>query len=172
MIKRALWAGVTVLGVAALSAACDSDRPQDITLDDVQACDLIPQADLATLQVTAKPSSVDVVEGADMEGNTCIYSPANSNVVSVSVVTNHGVDRWTDGSQKNATSTDVHPVDGFRTIRVTYFESGPHDPCTLYVDAANDQSLKISAGPNTDDEPRTCDLARQFGNAAMSALTQ
>lgn len=55
MIRRVWWVGAVVLPVFGLTAGCGSDRPQDVTLDEVKPCDLISRPDLRTLHVKASP---------------------------------------------------------------------------------------------------------------------
>lgn len=167
---RFVSAMLVLLGVA--TACGSSDRPRELSLDNVQPCDLISQAELRDLQVKAPPQPVSVVEGAGEEGTSCQYSPLYGGTVSVAVVTNHGIDRWTDGSMESSRAVDLSRVKGYRVIRIEYGESAsePHDSCTSYVDVASDQSLKVHVSENSTDDPPTCETARRFAGNAIRAL--
>ncbi|WP_216214134.1 DUF3558 domain-containing protein [Amycolatopsis aidingensis] len=83
------------------------------------------------------------------------------------------MDRWTSGSFNGATFEEVAPVHGFPTIKVgrERERSGPNTGCTLYIDVADDQSLRVEVGENySEEQPVTCDTARQFADAAMKTL--
>ncbi|QGK71716.1 DUF3558 domain-containing protein [Allosaccharopolyspora coralli] len=165
---------LAVVAVAGLAAGCgSSDRPRDLSLDEVQPCDLISQSELNALQVTAQPSPVPAVSGADEKGSTCMYSPRYGGTVRVSVVTNHGIDRWTGGSMSSK-AKDLPRIQGYRTILVSPAEIplGPRDLCRLYVDVAGGQSLRAIGGPGTENEPSACEKARQFAEVAVRSLAQ
>ncbi|MHA6800922.1 DUF3558 family protein [Bounagaea algeriensis] len=173
MSGRGAWLVAAVLVLTGLATACgSSDRPRELSLDDVDACNLVSRSDFAELGVNAEPLSIDVVEGANKEGTTCEYSPQSA-TVSVAAVTNQGIERWTNGSMESFTATDVPRIQGYRTVQVQVADvpSGPHDMCTLYVDAAENQSVKVAAGPNSEGDPPTCETARQFAGAAISTLS-
>ncbi|GAB2744379.1 hypothetical protein GCM10027174_17610 [Salinifilum aidingensis] len=142
-------------------------------MDEVKPCDLISQSKLAELRVKSPPQPVSVVSGANEEGTSCYYSPTYGGTVSLGVVTNHGIDRWTGGSMESSRPVDLPRVEGYRAIRLEYGDntSGPHDMCTAYVDVAGGQSLKLRTGPNSQDEPPACETARQFAGAAIRTLS-
>lgn len=173
MIGRVWWVGAVVLAVLGLTVGCGSDRPQDVALDDVKPCDLISSSNLSALQVAAQPQSLDGIAGADEEVISCSYRQRNGTPVYVGAVTNHGVDRWTNGSQESSMPTDLPRIQGYRTIKVELrdFPSGPHDTCTLYVDVAGDQSLKVEVRGNSENDPPTCETAHRFAKSAMASLT-
>lgn len=163
------------LGVVGLAAGCgSSDRPRDLSLDDVDPCNLISRSDLNALGVKAEPSPMTGVAGVNQEGASCFYNPKAGGTVSVSVVTNHGIDRWTNGSMESFKTIDLSRIQGYRTIRVDDADipHGPHGLCMLYVDVAGGQSLRAEAGPNDEDDPPSCDVARQYADAAMTTLAQ
>ncbi|MGJ7908274.1 DUF3558 family protein [Actinopolyspora sp. H202] len=162
-----------ILVLFALATACgSSDRPRELSLDDVRPCDLIPRTKLRDLQVKAPPQPVSVVEGSDEEGTSCQYSPKYGGTVTVAVVTNHGIDRWTNGSMASSRAVDLPRVRGYRVIRLEYGESasGPHESCTTYVDVASGQSLKVHVSENSTDDPPTCETARRFTRSAIRSL--
>ncbi|MHA6805393.1 DUF3558 family protein [Salinifilum ghardaiensis] len=164
----------TVLVLAGLATACgSSDRPRELSLDEVKPCDLISQSKLTELQVKVAPIPVSIVEGADEEGTSCDYKPTYGGTVSLGVVTNHGIDRWTGGSMESSRPVDLPRVEGHRTIRLEYGDSpsGPYERCTAYVDVASGQSLKVEVGEHAEDEPPTCETARQFAGAAIRTLS-
>lgn len=164
------------LAVVALAAGCgSSDRPRDLSLDDMDPCKLISRWDLNALGVKAVPSPMSAVPGVNQDGSSCFYNPKAGGTVSVSVVTNYGIDRWTGGSMGSSKATALPRIQGYRTIQKISEVSmpiGPHDMCTLYVDVAGGQSLRAEAGPNQEDDPPSCDIARQYADAAMTTLVQ
>ncbi|SDP80595.1 Protein of unknown function [Actinopolyspora xinjiangensis] len=171
-VVRFLAAVLVPLGV---STACgSSDRPRELSLEDVRPCDLISRAELRDLRVESPPRPVSVVEGSDEEGTSCRYSPVYGGTVSLAVVTNHGIDRWTNGSMASSRAVELPRVQGYRAIRLEYgeSESGPHDSCTSYVDVASDQSLKVHVSENSADDPPTCETARRFAGNAVRTLSE
>lgn len=176
MNKRFSLLVLIILALVGLAAGCgSSDRPRDLSLDDVRPCDLIDSSELTELRVKAEPSPIPVVEGADEDGSSCQYRPLYGGIVSVSVVTNHGIDRWTNGSMESSKAIDLARIQGYRTIRKASKADLPDDPrdmCTVYVDVAGGQSLRAITGPNGEAEPPTCDVARQFADAAVTTLMQ
>lgn len=173
MSARVFWVGALVLGALGLTAGCGSDRPQDLALDEVKPCDLISRSDLSVLKVEAEPQPVEVIPGANEEGTSCSYTQRSGTPVFLGAVTNYGIDRWTSGSQENSNATDLPRIHGYRTIKVGIkgIPSGPHGSCTLYVDVASGQSLKVEVGDNLDKEPPTCETAQRFAKSAMASLT-
>ena len=86
-------------------------------------------------------------------------------------MTNNGIDHWTDASY-DVKVIERPRIQGYRTIQVQHTgeSSGPHEMCTRYVDVADDQSLRAISGTNDPDDPPTCDVARQFADAAITSL--
>lgn len=168
----AVLAGLVVAGVC---AGCGSgDRPAELAVDGVQPCELIDAQTLSGLQVTAEPSPNPVVEGSGEEGSSCDYRPQYGGTVTVSVVTNNGIDRWTGSGEGETTGIELPRVEGYRAIRLSgpSYEPGPHGMCTLYVDVADGQSLRAEAGPTDADAPPSCDISRRFAEAAVASLAQ
>ncbi len=173
MIGRVLRVGALAVVVLGLVAACgSSNRPRELSMEDVKACELVSHHDLRQLQVRAAPQQVPGVAGVGLDGESCLYRPLTRVTVTISKVMSHGVDRWTSGSVNGAEVEKVTPIRGFPSIKVgdTVVRSGPHDQCMLYVDVADDQSLRVEVGPNSEDNPPTCDTARRFAEAAMETL--
>lgn len=60
--------------VVVLAAGCgSSDRPRDLSLDEVGPCDLISGSSLQALGVTVEPSWNPAGGGANEDGATCDY---------------------------------------------------------------------------------------------------
>ena len=173
MIQRALRIGAVLLAGLELVAGCgSSDRPAELSLSDVKACELIPRSDFRKLHIVPEPQSLDPTPGVNTEGSSCLYLLRNGNSATLSAITNHGIDRWIDVSSEDARFKDVPRIQGYRTIQVwfTYDTAAPHHTCRLFVDVADGQSLKVSVGQNSEDDPPTCEAARQFAETAMHTL--
>ena len=174
MTRRISSALLVALATAGMTAGCgSSDRPAELSLDDVKPCNLISRQTLDTLQVTTDPLPDPLVPGSGEEGSSCFYQPRYGGTVIVSVVTNQGIDHWTDSSG-DTKGIDRPRIQGYRTIRLTgpSYESGSHAMCTLYVDVADGQSLRAEAGPNGDGDPPSCEISRQFAEAAVASLAK
>ncbi|GAB3504943.1 DUF3558 family protein [Amycolatopsis cihanbeyliensis] len=174
MIGRTLrTVGFALVGLGLVTACDASNRPNELSMDDVKPCELISEHALQQLQVKAAPEPLSSPGGLDEEGAACRYRPLTHQLVTISKVTNHGIDRWTSGSFNGATFEEVAPIRGFPTIKVgrERERSGPHTGCALYTDVADDRSLKVDVSENhSEDQPVTCDTARQFADAAMKTL--
>ncbi|MHA6802148.1 DUF3558 family protein [Salinifilum ghardaiensis] len=173
MTGRALRiAAVLLVGLGVVSA-CSSDRPRDISMDDVKPCELIDQPSVGQLQISQEAQKLDSVPGIDTEGNTCFYSVDTGTTLYVSAITNHGIDRWTDPPFDDARSEESPRIRGHRAVKVWYDNERP-DPdheCRTYVDVADGQSLRVRVDRSfSEDDPPTCDTARQFAEAAMKGL--
>lgn len=71
MTRRISSALLVALATAGMTAGCgSSDRPAELSLDDVKPCNLISRQTLATLQVTTEPLPDDLVVGSGLEGAT------------------------------------------------------------------------------------------------------
>lgn len=174
MSRRSVLSGVLlVTGLGLLTACGSSERPKDVSMDEAKPCELISGSDRSALEVTAKPTTAPNLTAGE-EGEGCVYLPRGGDRVDVDKVTNYGIDRWLDDPPSHAKSENVPGIEGFRTIKVwrDYDETGPHDGCTLYVDVASGQSLKVQVAENSENDPPTCDTAREFAAAAMKKLTQ
>lgn len=173
MIRRALRIGAVLLVGLGLVMGCgSSDRPSELSLSDVEPCGLIPRSALEQLHATVEPQPFDSPPGINTEGVSCFYLLRTGTSVTVSAITNHGIGRWIDSSFEDARFKDVPRIQGYRTIQVwyTYDRAEPHNTCRLYVDVADGQSLKVQVSANAEDDPPTCDTARQFAETAMQTL--
>lgn len=174
MIVRVLRNVALLSLTAGLLAACgSSDRPKEISLDDVQPCDLLSGSELAGLGVFAKPNPGPNLTAGE-EGAGCLYTPKSGGRIDLDKITNYGVDRWTDSPPGHARTKELPRSNGFRVVEVSrdYDSTGPHANCTLYVDVASGQSLKVQVAENGEKDPPTCDTARRFVDAAVKTLTR
>ncbi|WP_092525277.1 DUF3558 family protein [Actinopolyspora saharensis] len=173
MIGRALRGAVVLLAGFVLVSGCGSDRPAELSVDEVKPCELIPQSAHQQLQVRLAPQSVDSVPEVDTEGDTCYYSPHERSNVWVSAITNHGIDRWVDPPFDHAHSEEVSRIQGYRTMKV-WLDSERPDPnhqCRIYVDVASGQSLRVKVDESSEKEdPPTCTTARRYAELAMKTL--
>lgn len=174
MIGRALRiAAVSLVGFVLVSGCGSSDRPEELSVDEVKPCELIPQSDHQRLRIAMEPQSLDTASGVDTEGSTCAYTTNTGNSVYVSTITNHGIDRWTSGEFEHSKFNELSRIQGFRAIKVWQVPggSGPDSKCKIYVDVAGGQSLRVQVGMTSDEEdPPTCDTARRYAEAAMGTL--
>lgn len=170
MTRRILPTFLVALAAAGMTAGCDtSERPAELSLDDVQACSLISRPRLVSLDVTTRPMPDPLVPGSGLEGSTCFYNTRHGATAIVSLVTNDGIDYWTDS--KSTKTVDLPPIQGYRTIQLDPdHSSDPHDRCTLAVDVADGQSLRADTGPNDSDQPPSCEVSRQFAESAVASL--
>ncbi|SFT92764.1 Protein of unknown function [Actinopolyspora lacussalsi subsp. righensis] len=175
MIGRALRVTAVLLaGLGVISACGSSDRPKELSVSDVKPCELISQSARERLQVRAQPQSRDAVAEVDTEGSTCYFSPYDRSNVWLSVVTNHGIGRWSgDGPFDRSKSKEVSRIQGFRTVKVWFDGESPNPDhkCRIYVDVAAGKSLRVQVDESfTDEDPSTCTTARRFAEAAMQSL--
>ncbi|WP_083921664.1 DUF3558 family protein [Actinopolyspora halophila] len=173
MIGRALRGAVVLLVGFVLVSACGSDRPEALSMDEVKPCELISQSDLKRFQVRAQPQSRGSVSGVGTEGSSCYYNPLNTNSVRISAITNHGIDRWMNGSLEHSKFKELSRIQGFRAIKVWQVPggSGPDSNCKVYVDVAGGQSLRVQVDRSFEKkDPPTCDTARRYAEAAMKTL--
>ncbi len=76
MIGRTLrTVGFALAGLGLLAACDSSDRPRELSMDDVKPCELISGYDLQRLQVKAAPEPLSSPGGLDEEGAACRYRP-------------------------------------------------------------------------------------------------
>ncbi|NHD16201.1 MULTISPECIES: DUF3558 family protein [unclassified Actinopolyspora] len=173
MIGRALRGAVVLLAGFVLVAGCGSDRPAELSVDEVKPCELIPQSAHQRLRIAVEPQSLDTVSGVGTEGRTCAHTTNTGNSVYVSTITNHGIGRWVDPSFEHVRSEEAPRIQGYRTVKV-WRDSERPDPdskCKVYVDVAGGQSLRVQVGMTSDEEdPPTCDTARRFAETAMGTL--
>ena len=173
MNRRFSVLALVTIAVAGLASGCDtSDRPRELSLDNVQPCDLVSRADLLQVDVIASPQAVPAIPGVDEDGTSCYYSPRSSANLILAPVTNHGIDRWTSGSMESSKAVNQPRIRGYPAVKVETegFPAGPHDDCELYVDVASGQSLKVEASENEPRELPTCDIARQLAEDAIRSL--
>jgi hypothetical protein len=174
MIGRAVRHAIFLSMAIGMLAACgSSDRPSELSLDDVKACELVGRQDLVGLDVQAKPTPGSNLTAGE-EGSGCLYIPRTGGRIDVDAITNYGADRWMDSAPEHARAEEAPRVRGFRAVKVwrAHDDTGPHGNCTLYVDAAGGQSLKVQVAENDEKDPPTCDTARRFADAAMKTLTK
>lgn len=179
--RRILLVAAVVVGAVAATVVVlvvgrdTSDRPRELAIDAVPSCQLISQADLARLDVIAEPIPGYTLEYGE-EGTGCRFLSRSGPDVELDVITNHGIDRWTsDDVGGGTTFEDTARIRGFRVVKVQTpgEKSFPEDFCRLYVDVADDQSLKVylSEADRKKSDPPLCDVANQAAEAAMRTLT-
>lgn len=107
---------------------------------------------------------------------SCRVQPRGAPTIDMVEITNYGIDRWTEGDFANTTFEDVARIRGFRVVKVLMLSDKVGDPdsgCRLYVDVADEQSLKVrlTEPDRTESDPPLCDVAYQYLEAAMRTLT-
>lgn len=178
-------AAVLVAGTALLTGCGSSDRPEDLSLSEVKPCQLIMQSRYKTLNITRGPILIDSDFGVGTKGSSCKYllvypskDPVGVNTnaaVKLTAITNEGV-HWKVDEASDSSNFDyknISSINGYRAVRVwsTYQSPGPNTDCTLYVDVADEQMLRVNARMSSgDDDPPTCDTARQFAKVALKTL--
>ncbi|PRW62792.1 DUF3558 family protein [Actinopolyspora mortivallis] len=174
MIGRVLRvAAVLLVGLGVTSACGSSDRPRELSVSDVKPCELINGDSVQGMRITQEVQKLGSAPGVDTEGNTCFYRLRNGNTLYVTIITNHGIGRWTNPPFDRARSEEVPRIQGFRTIKVWYETESPKpdNKCRIYVDVADGQSLRVEVDRSySDEDPPTCTTARGFAEAAMKTL--
>jgi len=154
----------------------NSDRPRELAMTEVPPCELISKTDLKRLNVIARPDPGFDLEYSE-EGTGCRFLPVYPEpTIELNEITNYGIDRWTDDDVGGGTYfEDVARIRGFRVIKVwTPGQKDNHDSsCRLYVDVADDQSLKVSIfdADRRASSPPVCEVTYQAAEAAMRTLT-
>ncbi len=167
--------GVVVATVVLIVGRETSDRPRALDMTAVPPCELISQEALLDLNTTHLGMPDDVSSEFGEEGTGCRFFARGGATINVKEVTNHGVDRWADGDVGvGGSSEDVVRIEGFRVMRVMTRierELSPDSDCRIYVDVADDQSLKVSvSGGEREDSAPACDVAHRAAEAAMRTL--
>ncbi|WP_017977209.1 DUF3558 family protein [Actinopolyspora halophila] len=174
MIGRALRvAAVSLVGLVLVLGCGSSDRPAELSVDEVKPCDLISRNSVQGVQIATESQKMNSVPGVDTEGNTCFYSARNGNTIYVSAITKHGIDRWGDPSFEHVRSEEVSRIQGYRTVKVWRDSErpGPDSKCKVYVDVAGGQSLRVQVDRSFEEnDPPTCDTARRYAEVAMKTL--
>ncbi|WP_438388770.1 DUF3558 family protein [Actinopolyspora saharensis] len=173
MIGRALRGAVVLLAGFVLVSGCGSDRPAELSVDEVKPCELISRNSVQGVQIATESQKMNSAPGVDTEGNTCFYVARNGNTIYVSAITNHGIGRWVDPSFESSHSEEVSRIQGYRTVKVWHDSERP-DPnhqCRFYVDVAGGQLLRVQVDRSFEEnDPPTCDTARRFAETAMGTL--
>lgn len=151
-----------------------SDRPRELAMTAVPPCELISQEDLLGLDVISRPDpGVDLELGE--EGTGCRFFARDGTTIMLNEITNYGIDRWTDGDIDDTTFDDVARISGFRVVKVwmSREKDRPDDECKVYIDVADDQSLKVSIidADRRESSPPVCDVVYRSAEAAMRTLT-
>ena len=166
--------GVVVAAVVLVASRDTSDRPRELDMTAVPPCELISKADLRRLNTTHLGDRVDLNSEFGEEGPDCRFFARDGATIDLGVVTNHGVDRWTDGDGgRGRTAEDVARIERFRVIRVATRierEIDPDEDCRIYVDVADDQSLKVFVHGVEPGSASACDVAHRAAEAAMRTL--
>lgn len=191
MIRRAAQgAAVLLMSLTLVTACSSSNRPEDLTLSEAKPCRLILHSRFQALNVTRGPTPIDSLVGdAVLDGSSCEYSVRHekrrspisiytNNIVTLSVITNHGVEWKIDEASNDDDSKykDVRRIQGYRAVKVwsvslTAHPPGPNSPCILYVDVTDEQMLRTKvASSHGQADPPTCETARQFANTALDTL--
>ena len=187
MIGRAAQGAAVLLASLVLATACSSsNRPEDLSLSEAKPCQLILHSKFQALNISRGPTLSDTAGGYGLEGSSCDYSVRyetprppisvfTSNTVTLSVITNHGVDEQIDGAADDASDEykDVPPIEGYRAVRVwnVAHPPGPNTSCELYVDVADEQMLRVYLPKSRGEgDPPTCQTARQFAKEALKTL--
>lgn len=141
-------------------------RPQELTLDGKQPCDLLSRQDWPRffIEKGGKLSHTDV-----LNAEQCLY---NTNVGGFGFILSvaHGINYWTQAdTAEKIYYTD--PVEGFPALERP--ESWDQGRCDIIVDVADGQFLLATASTLPDAEsklPPKCVVARQLAEIAINAL--
>jgi hypothetical protein len=148
----------------ATTTSAPPTRPQEIKLDGIDPCTLLPQADYADFELDDKPGKPDK---NDQGADNCLWQ-GEIGYMSALLVTYEGVDAQ-EGRYGQFELTD--PIDDFPTYSVTL----PNEDqiCVVMVDVADGQYLKVQAGLDVAPTDRpTCEYAHDFATSIMSTLVQ
>ena len=180
-----LASGLVVLLLASITAGCtstssgepkpadtetestgdESTRPQEIKLDDVDPCALLPEADYEAyyLDEPGKP------EQGDRGEDQCIWF-GDVGYMGLSLVTFEGVEAQED---RYGQMEPTEPIDGFPAFTLTLPED-EENACFVLVDVADGQNLKVQVGLDSsrDGLPTPCEYAHQFASSVMSTLVK
>lgn len=144
-----------------------STRPRAVKLDGVQPCSLLTAAQQKQFKTDPPQPGTDKTNNAPM----CDFlTSSGGGGYQLDVVTNDGIDSWTNGSRPGNTK-QLAPVEGFPAISHTV--DGTPMLCWSVVDVADNQSLVVEVTVISGSEsefPEKCEAARQFADAAMKTL--
>jgi hypothetical protein len=166
--------GVVAATVILVVGRDTSDRPRELDMAAVPPCELISQEALLELNTTHLGDPDDVSSEFGEEGTGCRYFVRDGATLNLKEVTNYGIDRWTDGDVRRTTFEDVARIGGFRTVKVWHSaeQDRPDYVCRIYVDVADDQSLKVDMHDvdRRESSPPVCDVVYRAAEAAMRTL--
>lgn len=143
-------------------------RPREITLDNVDPCTLIPQADESEYYID-EPGEPDEND----EGNAqCTWIGTEVGYFGFTLDVSEGIETRLDGSY-TVIGDIADPILGFGAV--TYALSSDEGACFAAVDVADGQQLIATVGidrSDLDKVPPLCEYAHQFAASAMSTLVE
>jgi hypothetical protein len=142
----------------------EPSRPQEIRLDDVDPCTLLPEADYSDyyLDEPGEPRQ------NDLGSEQCVWF-GDVGYLGVSLVTFEGVEAQDD---RNGQMSPTDPIHDFPAYTLTL--PGDENACFVLVDVADGQNLNVQAGLDSSRNgiPPVCDFAHQFASSVMSTLVK
>lgn len=144
----------------------DPGRPQEIRLDTVDPCTLLPQADYADYYMD-EPGNPEM---DDDGGPICAWDGTDIGFFAINLRTYEGIGVWLDGSRSGIAEM-VDPVLGFPAVTIVL--SGDENFCMLGVDVADEQTLMVQVGYDLNPPtrlPPICEYTHQFATTVMSTL--
>ncbi|MCT2583037.1 DUF3558 domain-containing protein [Actinophytocola gossypii] len=144
------------------SASDESDRPREITLDDIDPCTLLRQSDHNTFSI-AGPAE----PGEDDHGNAqCVWN-TDGGFIDITLVTHEGFET-PKGGLADVEAAD--PIEGFPARNLTLTEN--EHSCFTDVDVAEGQYLTTHVGrySDSDTDPSPCEYSYQLAESVMSTL--
>jgi hypothetical protein len=143
-------------------------RPREVTLDNVNPCTLIPQADESEYYIE-EPGE----PGEDDEGNAqCTWIGTEVGYFGFTLDVSEGIETRLDGTY-TVVGEVADPILDFGTV--TYGLSDDEGACFAAVDVADGQQLIAEVGidgPYLDEVPPICEYAHQLATSAMETLVE
>lgn len=142
-------------------------RPREITLDDVDPCTLIPEADYPDYHLD-EPGESDT---NDQGQERCTWIHGEVGYFGLTLNVEEGVEIWLDGS-KVVQGEPVDPILEFGAVNYRLDED--LDSCFVSVDVADGQQLTVQIGIDntTIETPPACEYAHEFATSAMRTLVE
>lgn len=145
-------------------------RPADLTLQDVDLCEIFPQVQLDALKITSVPRKVP-----EEDGRTCVFDADGAEPVHAYHVRAVSADlgQWITGTRKkNSMTTEPKTIGGYPAL-TNYRAAGDPADCETLVGVANGQTLAvqtfaITRGKLT--QPQLCDMSARAADLALQTL--
>ncbi|WP_020663953.1 DUF3558 domain-containing protein [Amycolatopsis benzoatilytica] len=146
-------------------------RPKDLSLADIDPCQLLGQAQLDELKITSVPRKA----AAAQDGPTCVFDSTQAepfHALHLRIV-NADVQEWLTGKRrKNSMTTAPAPVEGYPAI-TNYRAAGTPADCEVLVGVAKGQTMaaqEFAITTGAFSQPQLCQLATQAAGLAVQGL--